>query len=242
MSTGPRRISEPMLEGYLVGALDARARAEVEAVLAESEADRARLEELRAESAAFLIQHPPGPLVARFEASQRRGWRGRMVLLLTPLLAVAAAVTLVVLVPTEDPYTTKGGVALALHRKHGEGSARVTPGETLSPGDSVRFEVRTEGTSGYVAVVGRDAAGVVTVYYPYGGPAAVPHDAREPLLPDAIELGEGDGEEVVYALFSAKPFSLDWAVAALKEGRDLTRAAPGGVSVGRTSFVVRPRP
>jgi hypothetical protein len=231
-----------MLEGYLVGALDARARAEVEAVLAESEADRARLEELRAESAAFLIQHPPGPLVARFEDSQRRGWHGRMALLLTPLLAVAAAVTLVVLVPTEDPYRTKGGVALALHRKHGEGSARVTPGETLSPGDSVRFEVRTEGTSGYVAVVGRDAAGVVTVYYPYDGSAAVPHDAREPLLPDAIELGEGDGEEVVYALFSAKPFSLDWAVAALKEGRDLTRAAPGGVSVGRTSFVVRPRP
>jgi hypothetical protein len=93
-----------------------------------------------------------------------------------------------------------------------------------------------------VAVVGRDAAGVVTVYYPYDGTAAVPHDAREPLLPTAIELGEGDGEEVVYALFSEKPFSLDQAVAALKEGRDLANVVPKGVSVGRTSFVVRPRP
>jgi hypothetical protein len=243
MSTGPRRITEPELEFYLVGALDAEARARVEAVLAESEADRARLEELRAESAAFLVQHPPGPLVERFEVSQRRWRRGLMAAQLTPVLAMAAAVMLVVLFPpTEDLYTTKGGVALTLHRKRGEGSARVTPGETLLSGDLMRFEVRSEETSGYVAVVSRDAAGVVTVYYPYEGPRAVPYDAKESVLPGAIELGDGDGEEVVYALFSSKPFTLDWAVAALKEGKDLASAAPKGVSVGHSSFVVRPRP
>jgi RNA polymerase sigma-70 factor len=71
MSAEARRILDSLLECYLVGALDAEARAEVEAALAESEVDRARFEELRAESEAFLIQHPPGPLVERFEASQQ---------------------------------------------------------------------------------------------------------------------------------------------------------------------------
>ncbi|HEX8436368.1 hypothetical protein [Archangium sp.] len=241
MSAGARRLTDPMLECYLVDALDAASRAQVEAVLAESEADRARLQELRAESAAFLVQHPPGPLVARFESSQRRWWHNPLALF-TPVLAVAAAVALVVLVPTEDPYTTKGGVSLALHRKQGEGSVRVTPGETLSPGAALRFEVRAQEKSGYVAVVSRDAAGVVSVYSPYEGPAAVPYSAEAALLPEAIELGEVEGEEVVYALFSPKPFALDWAVSALKEGRDLAGAAPEGVSVGRTSFVVsKPR-
>jgi hypothetical protein len=238
MSVRSRRLTEPLLECYLVGSLDAEARARVEAVLAESEADRARLDELRAESAAFLVQHPPGLLVERFESSQRRWWRKPMALF-APVLAVSMAVVLVVLAPWEDPYTAKGSVSLALHRKHGEGSVRVTPGETLSPGDTLRFEVRAEVKSGYVAVVGRDAAGVVSVYYPYEGLAAVPYSAEAPLLPEAIELSEGEGEELVYALFSPKPFTLDWAVSALKQGRDLVRTAPGEVSVGRTSFVVR---
>ena len=70
---GARRIPDPLLECYLVGSLDAEARAEVEAALAESEADRARFAELRADSAEFLVQHPPGLLVERFEAS-RQAW------------------------------------------------------------------------------------------------------------------------------------------------------------------------
>jgi len=69
MNVGARRIPDPLLECYLVGSLDADARAEVEAALEESETDRARLVEMQAESAAFLEQHPPGPLVERFESS-----------------------------------------------------------------------------------------------------------------------------------------------------------------------------
>lgn len=69
MNVGARRIPEPLLECYLVGSLDAEARAEVEAVLARSEADQTRLAELRAESEAFLVQHPPEPLIERFESS-----------------------------------------------------------------------------------------------------------------------------------------------------------------------------
>jgi RNA polymerase sigma-70 factor (ECF subfamily) len=52
-----------------VESLDEEARAEMDAVLAQSEADRARLEQLRGESAAFLIQHPPKSLMERFNAN-----------------------------------------------------------------------------------------------------------------------------------------------------------------------------
>ncbi|MFE8596878.1 OmpA family protein [Archangium violaceum] len=99
----PRRLTEPMLECYLVGSLDEEARARVQAVLADSEADRARLEELRAESAAFLRQNPPGPLVERFEASRRKGWRHPLVLLV-PLLA---SLVLLVLVLMDDRAETE---------------------------------------------------------------------------------------------------------------------------------------
>ncbi|REG14218.1 regulatory LuxR family protein [Archangium gephyra] len=58
MSVVPRRVPDPLLECYLAGSLDAEAQAEVEVLLAESAVDQARLEELRAESAVFLVQHP----------------------------------------------------------------------------------------------------------------------------------------------------------------------------------------
>ena len=94
MNTESRRVTEPLLEFYLMDSLDAEARAQVEAVLAESAADRKRLQELRAESAAFLVQHPPGPLVERFEASQLRWWRSPLMLLVPVLASVVLMVLL----------------------------------------------------------------------------------------------------------------------------------------------------
>ncbi|HZH79615.1 MAG TPA: OmpA family protein [Archangium sp.] len=94
MNAESRRVTDPLLEFYLVESLDAEARAQVEAVLAESAADRKRLQELRAESAAFLVQHPPGPLVERFEASQLRWWRSPLMLLVPVLASVVLMVLL----------------------------------------------------------------------------------------------------------------------------------------------------
>lgn len=67
MKPPSRRLSDTLLEHYLADALDAKARAQCEAVLAESPGDQARLNELRLESAAFLLQHPPAALLARFQ-------------------------------------------------------------------------------------------------------------------------------------------------------------------------------
>ncbi len=232
-----RRIPDALLERYLAQALEGEPRARVEALLAESAPDRARLEELRADSAAFLIEHGPGPLVARYEAERKPpAWWRRWPVLLAP--ALAAAVALGVLWPGEDPYTVKGSVVLALHRKVGETSTRVGPDEPLAPGDAVRFEVRAD-KDGFVAVLGRDSRGAVTVYHPYGGTQAAPYAAGAPLLPTAIELDDAPGAEDLYALHAPSPFALEVAVRALEAGRPLEKALPSGVSVGRARLTKR---
>jgi anti-sigma factor RsiW len=230
-----RRIKDALLERYLAGALPPESRAQLEAVLAESEADRARLRELEADSAAFLLKHPPGPLVAKHEATRRRGWRWPA--LLFPVVAALAAALLLMLRPPgpiDDPYTIKGDIALKVLRESGT----VESGAEVAPGTRIRFSV-TAGRAGYVAVLSRDAAGAVTVYHPYAGTEAAPYEPKAPVLPDAIELDDVKGEEAVYALFSEKPFRLDWAVEALRARKPLKEVAPPGVAVAGTSFVKR---
>jgi hypothetical protein len=130
-------------------------------------------------------------------------------------------------------------ISLGVYLKREEGVAYVMPGETLSPHDTLRLEVRADAMRGYVAVLSRNAAGTVTVYHPSGGNVAIPFDAKAPLLPGAVELGGGEGKADVYALFSLHPFKLDWAVSALREGRELANSAPKGVTVGDSSFMVK---
>jgi anti-sigma factor RsiW len=75
MTGGPLHLPDALLEHYLAGALDESAREQVEARLQQSAAARSRLEELRADSAAFLSRNPPGPLVARLMREHPRGRR-----------------------------------------------------------------------------------------------------------------------------------------------------------------------
>lgn len=241
MTPEPRRIPDALLERYLADALPAEAKARLEATLAASPGDQARLAELRADSAAFLLRHPPGPLVARLQEDARRAKRWRWPMLLAPLSAAtaAAAIVLALLPPTDEPYTTKGSMILVLHRKEGEGSVTVPRDGPVAPHDSIRFEVKAP-KSGFVAILGRDPLGITTIYYPFGGSAAAPYDAAQWLLPGAIELDDTPGREDIYALHSTRPFDLAWALEALREGRLLEEVAPAGISVEHTSFVKTP--
>jgi RNA polymerase sigma-70 factor (ECF subfamily) len=67
-----RRIPDEKLEAYLEGELDAQARAQVEAALADSPLDQRRLEALHAEAAAFLLKHPPKALFERLQEERQR--------------------------------------------------------------------------------------------------------------------------------------------------------------------------
>lgn len=247
MMPGPRRIPEALLERYLADALAPEVRARLEARLADSPEDRARLAELRADSAAFLLQHPPGVLVSRFQEQPRRAGWWRWPALLVPALAAGLAALWLLQPPVDPPdvnppdgdppYTIKGSdVVLVLHRRAGEGSAPVTPAQLLAPGDAIRFELKAP-APGFVAVLGKDARGTISVYYPFGGTTAEAYDTGQPLLSGAIALDDTLGREDLYALYAKSPFELAWAVQALKEGRALEKAAPRGVSVGHTFFL-----
>jgi hypothetical protein len=246
MTPEPRRIPDALLERYLADALSAEAKARLETTLAASPGDQARLADLRADSAAFLLKHPPGPLVARFEADSRpQKWWQRHMLPAYAFGAVGVALMLSILIPrilipTDDPFTVKGSVVLVLHRKQGDGSVTIPMDGPVAPHDAIRFEVKGA-AGGFVAVLSRDSQGATSVYYPFGGSAAAPFDAAQALLPDAIELDDTLGREDLYVLHSTKPFDLKWALQALGAGRSLKEAAPADISVGHASFVKVPR-
>ncbi|AKJ08376.1 uncharacterized protein DUF4384 [Archangium gephyra] len=242
MSQQGRRLQDAVLDMYLTGSLDPEARGRVESVLEGSEADRARLAELRADSEAFLVRHPPAAFVARLEPAPRGSTR-RWGLLLGPALAACVAAVLVALPPRPEEappaYVAKGGLVLGVYRLREGTGVPVEPGETLAAGDALRFEVKA-GANGYVAVLSRDGAGRVTVYHPYGGAAAVAYTPQQPVLPGSIELDGTPGAEELYALFSPEPFALAPAVEALSSGTPLESALPGAVRISRARFDKRP--
>jgi len=203
-----------LLERYLAGELTGEALARVEKAIAESPAERSRVEALRADAAAFLIKHPPGPIAARLEAPRRSWFQW-----LLPALAAAAAVliAIVFLRPAEDDVTTKGAMAFTAFRLSSDGAVHeLTPNAKVKPGDRVRFSVRVP-SDGFLAVVSRDGAGNASVYFPSSSTVSARHGATA-LLPDAIELDGVLGPERVWAIFSARSFEVSQAIAHVKAG------------------------
>ena len=226
-----RKIADALLERYLADDLPAPLRAQLDETLPRSAEDAARLAELRGETAAFLARHPPAAMAERLTPRRRR-WVWSLF-----AIPVAAAATLLLLPAREPDVSAKGGVSVAIFAQRGTDTFRVGPADELAPGDRVRFEVRSA-TAGYAAVLGRDAAGAVTLYAPFGGTAPRAYDPRAPLLDDTIALDAGEGAEDVYALVSSKPFSLAAAQQALRDGRALDAALPG-VAVGHARLAKR---
>lgn len=226
-----RKFTDLELERCLAGDLPAARVAEIEA----SPPDRERLEALRAENAAFL-----GTVDV---AAQVRGI-GRKLGELTPPRrapwwrwvsiggALAAAAALVLIVVRRPPSSTtrpddigiKGDdVSLIVHAPN----RRLATGDTVKPGDKLRFEV-VAGKPGYVAVVGVDGSGAPTVYVPFGGSAPVPFDpAGEKILPGAIALDATPGDERFFAVYSEQMFALGAAINAILSGT----SPPAGVEI-----------
>jgi hypothetical protein len=251
MNPNGRRIPDVLLYRHLASALEGEALERVEKLLAESEVDRARLEELRAEASAFLEEHPPDPLVAHIERTveerkrRRWWWRGALAV---PALAGLAALLVVSVRPEERPapeddWMRKGGAAVVLevHRHQaGAGGALVLTGDVLAPGDVLRFDVRSA-HPGFLAVVGRDASGTVRVYHPQKSQTSAPiSQGLTPLPP--FSLGEAPGDEEVYALFSPESFELAPVVRALEESRAVAEGLPSGVKVTRRLLRKSPQP
>lgn len=202
-----RKLTDLQLERVLAGELSLEGA---------TPADNARLEELRAENAAFLAQ---ADIPAEVRAIERRAaqlapapkqpwWRWAFAG--GGLLAAAAAVILVVRPKGEpdDDLRTKGdGITFVIHTPNRE----LASGDAVAAGEKIRFEIGAP-KAGYVAVYGVDAAGTTTVYYPYGASAPAAYDPATRLLPGAIALDATPGAEHFTAVYSAEPFALDAVV------------------------------
>lgn len=228
-----RRFTDLELERQLAGDLPADRGFDQQA----TDADRARLAELRGEHEAFLrsvdvdmevkrIQQR----VARATPEKRAWWRW-----LAPAgaLAAAAAVILVLMrrggEPTPNPdddIQVKGDdISLVIHVATESGSRRVATGDEVAPGDKLRFEVNAA-KAGYVAVFGIDGSGEVTVYQPGNGTGPMAFDPQARLLPGAIRLDATPGDEHFFAVYAPTPFAFDTVIPALQENR----ALPAGLS------------
>lgn len=130
--------------------------------------------------------------------------------------ALAVAATALLLVGRESPPGMRTERPAWTGRKGGSDyrlgfyyrrADRVFPGRNgavLHPGDQVRF-VCDLPQDAYVTVLGRDAAGAVTVYFPADGAAEPLPAGREQALPNAIELDAQLGPEMVHGVFCERP-------------------------------------
>jgi len=195
-----RKYTDLQLERSLAGEL---------ALDGATPADTARLDELRAENAAFLAQVDVDLEVRRIQ--QRRppakaAW-WRWLFAGGGLLAAAAAIMLVVRPKSEDDLQIKGdGITFLIHTP----SRTLASGDAVTAGEKIRFEIGAP--KGFVAVYGVDGSGATTVYYPYGASAAAAYDPTTRVLPGAIALDATPGAEHFFAVYSTEPFAIDAAV------------------------------
>ncbi len=222
-----RHFTDLELERQLAGDLPAERGFDTTA----TDADRARLAELRAEHEAFLrsvdvdnevrrIQQR----VARAAPEPRRAWWKW----LAPAGALVAAAAVVLVVvrrdsPTqpEDDIQVKGDeISLIVHVQTGDTSRRLASGDEVMPGDKIRFEVNAV-KPGYVAVVGIDGSGALTVYHPGNGTGPVAFDPKARVLPGAIALDATPGDERFYAIYSERPFAFDSVLPAIEQNQPL---------------------
>jgi hypothetical protein len=188
----------------------------------------ARWAEIKARRAAFDAARSALDLDRRTGAAPwwRRRWIG-------PGTALAAAVGVVLLLvwpgggePVRAPATrSKGGEVFELFIRHGASIRKAGAAEVVHPDDQLQF-VYSSQSPGYAAVLSRDGAGVVSVYFPDAGTtawAAAP--GRDQQLPRSTILDDTPGRELVIALFCSSAIDLEPLRRELAAGR---RPAPPG--------------
>jgi hypothetical protein len=146
----------------------------------------------------------------RVTAPRRSRWPS----LVGAALAMAAAVAIVAWVPKPEGEGTRrkggaGAVRLGFFVRHDGGVRRGGDGERVVPGDALRFTV-SAAASGWLAVVSRDGADQISVYYPTGGATLAPLDAgAEVALPGSTILDGVTGRERICAVVCPLPLPLD---------------------------------
>ena len=202
---------------------------------------RKALEELHLDTAAFKAEVPYAAFRIEHEHKQtahianatpiwRRFW--------VPAFSAAAALAVILLTGVtprrveDDHVRIKGaGVSLTFAVLERGIARQGENGETLPAGTTLQLSYDA-GDFTYVAVVGTDASGSGTVYYPENGStlAPLPSGVRG-TLPFSLTLDPTPGREHFVAVFSREPLPLVSIVAALhKAGENGELILPVGVA------------
>ena len=223
-SLWPACYSGLHFDRFLLGELPDEGAAEVRAHLAGCARCTACLESLR-----------PREQLPTLRVVPLRPRRWPRLLAAGATVAAAASLLIVLRAPLPADRLKGSGFALAMYVQHGGAVRRAAPGESVAPGDAVRFSV-TAPSAGYLAVLSLDPEKRASIYFPVGDRAA-PIDAGADLaLPLATRLDATAGEEHLTALFCAAPVELAPLRAALEQGRF---SLPDGCEETRWSFVKR---
>ena len=217
-------LSEFTLDEWVTGELESSECVRVEAHVASCETCRARHEALEAGRAAFLAAAPTFTaysmrVTGAQRASRRRPLRAsaypqRALLAGSSLAVLAAAALLVVWTGSPSDQTrSKGAPHIGWFVKRGEHVHRGRAGETLYPGDALRF-VYSSDAPRYLALFNLDAR-EASVYYPSTPSAARIDPGTDVALDFSIELDEQLGTERVHALFCEASFQVEPLRAAL---------------------------
>jgi hypothetical protein len=238
---GPDCLSDRALDGVLAGEIRDAPLASARTHLAGCSACASAFQALTDDRQRFLADANPAALaadaLARAAAMPVHSWWRRLAPAFT--VTAAAAVTIILAVPQlhdnidrseqlrSDDLRAKGAVeappalGLAMYVKHTEqaDSPQVEPhwGELLHPGDQIRLTVDND-RAGKVTVLAVDAAGQISVYQPAIHVAV----GRAQRLPQAIELDETLGDEVIVAVRCPDSIATQAVVAAAE--RALNRA------------------
>jgi hypothetical protein len=183
---------------------------------------RDRRAALESKRDAYLAAYPRAQLrVARKTPAHRLRWP------VPAALLGAAAIAALFFMPTTtaptEPTRRKGGASVGFFVGRTGVYERGSDGQSVRPGDRIRFTY-TSDRPAYLAILARDAAGAVSVYFPRAEHAGYVSEGYDRPLESAVELDATLGPERVYALFCKAGFALAGARSALTATHTLAAA------------------
>jgi anti-sigma factor RsiW len=111
-----------------------------------------------------------------------------------------------------------GGAAFRLHVGRAGAVLRVVAGDVVHPGERLQLTYSSD-EPGFVAVLARDGAGAVSVYFPVGAATAWPAPpGQDRPLPASTMLDGVLGLETIFALHCADPIEIEPVRARLAAG------------------------
>lgn len=191
----------------------------------------ARIAALRADTAAELAAHPPGPVLAQIEArvaaarrrATRRAW-------LAGSLGIAAAAAVAVLVigrtparehgtrPDDEITRVKGAARLLAFRLAEDRVERLEQDALVQAGDLIQLRYNGGGQH-YGVIASIDGSGVVTLHHPAAEdapPAATALAPRTTALPNAYALDAAPRFERFFFVTADEPIDVASSLAALR--------------------------